>query len=103
MNARRLFHLKNAGASAALEIARQDGRTTYSQIYRSTFLCQFSTWLSVSVLAILLAQITLLSVDMQVCASCGTRTPDDPYSRKVVRRLAHVPQPGFSPLFLELI
>ena len=40
MNDRRLSHLKNAGVSAALAIARQ---ATYSRIYRSTFLCQLST------------------------------------------------------------
>ena len=30
---------------------------------------------------------TASTVDMQVCASCGTRDPDDPYSREVIRRL----------------
>ena len=44
MNARRLSHLKHAGAWAALEIARQD---VLADAEHSTFLCQLSTWLDV--------------------------------------------------------
>ena len=69
INIRRLSYLKKAGASAALAIALAK---TYSQISRSTFLCQLPTRLNV--LAILAQLIHCLY--MQVCASCGTRDPD---------------------------
>jgi len=46
MNARRLSHLKSAGASAALEIARQDVLADVPQ-HISLSVCQLSTWLNV--------------------------------------------------------
>jgi len=46
MNARPLSHLKNAGASAALEIARQDVLADVQQ-HISLSVCQLSTWLNV--------------------------------------------------------
>ena len=78
MNARRLSHLKKAGASAALEIARQD------------VLADIREHISLSTLD--MAQCvsdfgTVNTVDMQVCASFGTLDSDDPYSRAVIRRL----------------
>ena len=78
MNARRLSHLKKAGASAALEIARQD------------VLADIQLHISLSTLD--MAQCvsdfgTVNTVDMQVCASFGTLDSDDPYSRAVIRRL----------------
>ena len=73
-----LSHLKKAGASAALEIARQD------------VLADMREHIPLSTLD--MAQCvsdfgTVDTVGMQVCASCGTRDPDDPYSREVIRRL----------------
>ena len=124
MNARRLSHLKNAGASAALEIARQEVLADVQQHIIS---------LSTLDMAQCVSDFSAVNnVDMRVCASCGTRDPDDPYSREVTaahmvntmmnfrvyelgsmnfRVLAHsprplpgkqlnVPQPGFSPLYL---
>jgi len=119
MNARRLSHLKNAGASAALEIARQD---VLADIQQHISLSTLDMAQCVSDFS------AVNNVDMRVCASCGTRDPDDPYSREVTaahmvntmnfrvyelgsmnfRVLAHsprpppgkqlnVPQPGFSP------
>jgi len=78
MNARRLSHLKNAGASAALEIARQDVLADVQQhISLSTLdmarrVSDFSDVNNVDV-----------DNDMKVCGSCGTRDPDDPYPREV--------------------
>jgi len=127
MNARRLSHLKNAGASAALEIARQD------------VLADVQQHISLSTLDVARRVSDFSDVnnvdnhnDMKVCGSCGTRGPDDPYPREVTaahmvntmnfrvyelagsmnfRVLAHsprpppgeqlnVPQPGFSPLYI---
>jgi len=74
MNARRLSHLKNAGASAALEIARQDvladaqQHISLSTLDMARCVSDFSD---------------VNNVDMKVCGSCGTRDPDDPYSREV--------------------
>ena len=122
MNARRLSHLKNAGASAALEIARQD---VLADVQQHISLSTLDMAQCVSDFS------AVNNVDMRVCASCGTRDPDDPYSRDVTaahmvntimnfrvyelgsmnfRVLAHsprpplgkqfnVPQPGFSPLY----
>jgi len=56
MNARRLSHLKNAGASAALEIARQDVLADVQQ-HISLSVCQLSTWLNVLAIS---AQSTML-------------------------------------------
>ena len=122
MNSRRLSHLKNAGASAALEIARQD------------VLADTDQHISLSTLDMAgcvsdFSDVNNVDNDMKVCGSCGTRDPDDPYPREVTaahmvntmnfrvyelrsmnfRVLAHsprpppgeqlnVPQPGFSPL-----
>ena len=78
MNARRLSHLRNAGASAALEIAR----------LRQDVLADIQEHISLSILD--MAQCvhgfgTINQVDMQVCAaSCGTRDHDDPSSREVI-------------------
>ena len=71
---RRLSNLKKAGASAALEIARQD------------VLADIREHISLSTLD--MAQCVsdfsdVNNVDMKVCGSCGTRDPDDPYSREV--------------------
>jgi len=76
MNARRLSHLKNAGASAALEIARQDVLADVQQhISLSTLdMARCVSYLDFS---------DVNNVDMKVCGSCGTRDPDDPYSREV--------------------
>ena len=74
MNARRLSHLKHAGASAALEIARQDvladaqQHISLSTLDMARCVSDFSD---------------VNNVDMKVCGSCGTRDPDDPYSREV--------------------
>jgi len=120
MNARRLSHLKNAGASAALEIARQD---VLADVQQHISLSTLDMARRVSDFS------DVNNVDMKVCGSCGTRDPDDPYPREVTaahmvntmnfrvyelgsmnfRVLAHsprpppgeqlnVPQPGFSPL-----
>ena len=123
MNARRLSHLKHAGASAALEIARQDvladaqQHISLSTLDMARCVSDFSDVNNVE------------CIDMKVCGACGTRDPDDPYSREVTaahmvntmnfrvyklgsmnfRVLAHsprpppgkqlnVPQPSFSPL-----
>jgi len=124
MNARRLSHLKQAGASAALEIARQD---VLADVQQHISLSTLDMARCVSDFS------DVNNVDMKVCGSCGTRDPDDPYSREVTaahmvntmnfrvyelgsvnfRVLAHSPrpppgkqlnenvpqpQPGFSPL-----
>jgi len=78
MNARRLSHLKHAGAWAALEIARQD------------VLADAEQHISLSTLD--MAQCVsdfsdVNNVDMKVCDACGTRDPDDPYSREVTAAL----------------
>jgi len=122
MTARRLSHLKNAGASAALEIARQD---VLADVQQHISLSTLDMARCVSDFS------DVNNVDMKVCGACGTRDPDDPYSREVTaahmvntmnfrvyklgsmnfRVLAHsprpppgkqlnVPQPGFSPLLL---
>ena len=84
MKARRLSHLKNAGASAALEIARQDVLADVQQ-----HIC-----LSTLDMAQCVSDFSAVNnVDMRVCASCGiTRDPDDPYSREVILRdfLRHI-------------
>ena len=73
MNARRLSHLKNAAASAALEIARQDVLAdvqqdiSFSTIDMAQCVSDFSA---------------VNNVDMRVCASCGTR---DPTTRTLAR------------------
>ena len=75
MNARRLSHLKNAGASAALEIARQDvladaqQHISLSTLDMARCVSDFSD---------------VNHVDMKGCGSCGTRDPDDPYPREAV-------------------
>ena len=74
MNARRLSHLKNAGASAALEIARQD---VLADVQQHISLSTLDMAQCVSDFS------AVNNVDMRVCASCGTRDPDDPYSRDV--------------------
>ena len=74
MNARRLSHLKNAGASAALEIARQD---VLADVQQHISLSTLDMAQCVSDFS------AVNNVDMRVCASCGTRDPDDPYSREV--------------------
>jgi len=125
MNARRLSHLKNAGASAALEIARQD---VLADVQQHISLSTLDMARCVSDFS------DVNNVDMKVCGSCGTRDPDDPYSREVTAAhmvntmnfrvyklgsmnfwvLAHsprpppgkhlnVPQPGFSPLYIYII
>ena len=75
MNARRLSHLKNAGASTALEIARQD---VLADIQEHIF------WSTIDMAQCVSDFDTINQVDMQVCASCGTRGPDDQYSREVI-------------------
>ena len=125
MNARRLSHLKNAGASAALEIARQD---VLADVQQHISLSTLDMARCVSDFS----DVNNVDNDMKVCGSCGTRDPDDPYPREVTaahmvntmnfrvsvyelgsmnfRVLAHsprpppgeqlnVPQPGFCPLF----
>ena len=86
MNARRLSHLKNAGASAALEIARQDVLADVQQhISLSTLdMARCVSYLDFS---------DVNNVDMKVCGSCGTRDPDDPYSREVTCLLYTSPSP----------
>ena len=83
MNARRLSYLKNAGASAALEIARQD-------VLADIYIHQKHIFISLSTLDMLAQCVsnfgTINHVDMPVCASCDTRDPDDPYSREVILR-----------------
>ena len=83
MNAGRLSHLKNAGSSAALDIARQD---VLADIQEHIFLSTLDMAQCVSDFDIINQQ-----VDMQVCASCGTRDPDDPYFPEVtLRQSLHV-------------
>ena len=77
MNACRLSHLKNAGASAALEIARQD---VLADVQQHISLSTLDMAQCVSDFS------AVNNVDMRVCASCGTRDPDDPYSREVILR-----------------
>ena len=70
MNARRLSHLKNAGASAALEIARQEVLADRDM--------QDQEHISLSTLDMTQRLIdfdTFNTVDMQVCASCCTQEP----------------------------
>ena len=74
MNARRLSHLKNAGASAALEIARQE---VLADVQQHISLSTLDMAQCVSDFS------AVNNVDVRVCASCGTRDPDDPYSREV--------------------
>ena len=124
MNARRLSHLKHAGAWAALEIARQD---VLANVQQHISLSTLDMARRVSDFS----DVNNVDNDMRVCGSCGTRDPDDPYPREVTaahmvntmnfrvyelgsmnfRVLAHsprpapgkqlnVPQPGFSPLLL---
>ena len=76
MNAPRLSHLKKAGASAALEIARQD---VFADIQEHISVPSLDMAQGVSDFG------TVNTVNMQVCASCGTRDPDDLYSREVIR------------------
>ena len=66
MNAGRLSHLKNAGASAALDIARQD---VLADIQEHVF------WSTLDMAQCVSDFDTINQVDMQVCASCGTRDP----------------------------
>ena len=72
MNARRLSHLKNAGASAALEIARQD-------VLADIYIHQKHIFISLSTLDMLAQCVsnfgTINRVDMPVCASCDTWDP----------------------------
>jgi len=74
MNARRLSHLTRAGAWAALEIARQDvladaeQHISLSTLDMARCVSDFSD---------------VNNVDMKVTGACGTRDPDDPYSREV--------------------
>ena len=78
MNARRLFHLKKAGASAALEIPIVK---TYADIQGNTSLSTLDTARCVSYFG------TVNTVDMQVRASCGMRTLTTRiYSREVILR-----------------
>jgi len=76
MNARRLSHLKNAGASAALEIARQD---VLADVQQHISLSTLDMARCVSDFS----DVNNVANDMKVCGSCGTRDPDDPYSREV--------------------
>ena len=72
MNARRLSYLKNAGASAALEIARQD---VLADIYTSGAYFNFSvnsrvsTWLNVLAIS---AQLTVLICQCVLRVTPGT-------------------------------
>jgi len=68
MNARRLSHLKKAGASAALEIARQD---VLADIQKRISLSTLD--MACKVLAIL-AQLTLLMCKCVLCVARGTLT-----------------------------
>ena len=126
MNARRLSHLKHAGAWAALEIARQD---VLADVQQHISLSTLDMARCVSDFS----DVNNVDNDMKVCGSCGTRDPDDPYPREVTaahmvntmnfrvyelgsmnfRVLAHsprpppgeqlnVPQPGFSPLYIHI-
>ena len=81
MNARRLSHLKNAGASAALEIARQDVLADVQQHISLSTLDMAGCVSDFS---------DVNNVDMKVCGACGARDPDDPYSRQV--RLRDLPK-----------
>ena len=76
MNARRLSHLKNAGASAALEIARQD---VLADVQHHISLSTLDMARCVSDFS----DVNNVDNDMKVCGSCGTRDPDDPYPREV--------------------
>jgi len=76
MNARRLSHLKNAGASAALEIARQD---VLADVQQHISLSTLDMARRVSDFS----DVNNVDNDMKVCGSCGTRDPDDPYPREV--------------------
>jgi len=76
MNARRLSHLKNAGASAALEIARQD---VLADVQQHISLSTLDMARRVSDFS----DVNNVDNFMKVCGSCGTRDPDDPYSREV--------------------
>ena len=73
MKARRLSHLKNAAASAALEIARQD---VLADVQQDISLSTLDMARCVSDFS------DVNHVDMKGCGSCGTRDPDDPYSRE---------------------
>ena len=70
MNARRLSHLKKAGASAALEIARQD---VLADIQKRISLSTLDMAMACKVLAIL-AQLTLLMCKCVLCVARGTLT-----------------------------
>ena len=76
MNARRLSHLKNAGASAALEIALQDVLADVQQhiSLRTVDMAQCVSDFS-----------AINNVDMRVCASCGTRDPESLTTRTLAR------------------
>ena len=90
MNARRLSHLKKAGASAALEIARQD---VLADIQKRISLSTLD--MACKVLAIL-AQLTLL-----IC-KCVLRVARGTLTARTLARLygdSNVPQPSFSPLY----
>ena len=95
MNARRLSHLKNAGASAALEIARQD---VLADVQQHISLSTLDMARCVSDFS------DVNNVDMKGCGSCGTRDPDDPYSREVILRdlpashWLHVPRTAYERL-----
>ena len=78
---RRLSNLKKAGASAALEIARQDVLADRDIQAEHMSLSTLDMAQCVSDFG------TVNTVDMQVCASRGTRDADGPYSREVIRRL----------------
>ena len=69
MNARRLSHLKHAGAWAALEVARQD---VLANVQQHISLSTLDMARCVSDFS------DVNNVDMKVCGSCGTRDPDDP-------------------------
>ena len=81
MNARRLSHLKHAGAWAALEIARQDVLADTDQHISLSTLDMAGCVSDFS---------DVNNVDMKVCGACGARDPDDPYSRQV--RLRDLPK-----------
>ena len=76
MNARRLSHLKHAGAWAALEIARQDVLADTDQHISLSTLDMAGCVSDFS---------DVNNVDMKVCGACGARDPDDPYPREVQR------------------
>ena len=73
MDARRLSHLEKSGASAALEIARQD---VLADVQQHISLSTLDMARCVSDFS------DVNHVDMKGCGSCGTRDPDDPYSRE---------------------